>query len=159
MAHSLTRFWEICFFFLFLPAWKKNSCFFFLPRKSLSSTHTIFRNVQRKIKREYVVFHDFEILGKFFFPPQSVFFLVFFLLEKFTTHSLTQFQQAEKKNRIFTHSLDFCRTVRKNKLFREKKYGTFAPSLCSFWIVPYIMYVAYWQTGHETTRMLSESSH
>ena len=66
----------------------------------------------------------------FFWNCKESFFCVFFFSGKVYT-SLTQSnsqpekKQGRKKKRIFTHSLDFCPKVVKNKLFREKKNGTF----------------------------------
>ena len=76
----------------------------------------------------------------YFFPKNFENGLFFFFLEKFTLHSLTHFQRAEKKNStgkknntIFTHSLDFCPKVVKNKLFQGKK-NTIPLTLCSHYI-------------------------
>ena len=100
---------------------------FFFPRKSLRVTHSLdFRNGTEKKKTSCF----------FFFPAQNFQFLAcfFFFLRKslHCTHSLKirgrkkKKQPRKKKNNFFTHSLDFCQKVAKNKLFRgKKKYGTF----------------------------------
>ena len=60
-------------------------------------------------------------------------FCFFFFLGKVYLHSLTRLKNVffffsrcrKKKNGFFTHSLDFCRKIQKNKLFPGKKNVTF----------------------------------
>ena len=64
----------------------------------------------------------FDFLQDCFF----LYFVFFFPGKVYTslTHSISKAEKKtgpEKKNSFFTHSLDFCRKVRKNKLFRGKK--------------------------------------
>ena len=106
---------------------------FFFPRNSLPPlTHSIFK-----------IFFFFSLLVKkkiqgVFATNFSQMLCFFFFLRKSlkSTHSLKfrtvkkKKQPGEKKkNRIFTHSVDFFQNVVKIKLFRgKKKYGTFVYS-------------------------------
>ena len=78
----------------------------------------------------------FKILEVFFFfnlkKSENILFCFFFSGKVYTslTHSFSEGGEkkaCEKENTIFTHSLEFCRKVVKNKLFQgNKKNGTFA---------------------------------
>ena len=86
------------------------------------------RYLQKKVQKKvlYAVFRNFSNFEGVFKKKKCI----FFSQEKFKIHSLTQIQNGEKKkkqpgekkkNRIFTHSVDFFQNVVKIKLFREKK--------------------------------------
>ena len=105
---------------------KKNKCFLFFPRNSLWATHSKFFEAPIFLKKKFM-------FSLFFFSAHFwQDFCFFFFLEKFTfTHSLDWktrfFFRDRKKNGFFTHSLDFCRKIPKNKLFLgKKKNATFA---------------------------------
>ena len=128
VAYSLTQFWAILFF-LFSDLWekKKHLFFFFSSEKfvshSLATKADDPKNRPEKVKKRYLeVFFIFsrKILKTvcFFFSWKSLHF----------THSLIfkgrkkkKTAREKKKNTIFTHSLDFCPKVDKNKLFQGNK--------------------------------------
>ena len=130
LTHSIFK----NFVFYFFTFWKKKYKLFFFFRKSLQATHSPEERIPTKKGPKHVFFVIFSHFGCFFFHQH---FLFFFSQEKFTTHSLTPLQEAEKKktagekkNTIFTHSVDFCPKCAKIKLFRvKKKYDTFGNTL------------------------------
>ena len=128
---------------------KKKSCFFFFPGKVCKPltrpknwmSPKKGQNWSKKAKK--TVLHIFEV---FFFFSQKIFFLLLFFFfpgKVYTslTHSISKpgkkKNRPEKKNTIFTHSLDICQKVVKNKLFRgKKKYGTFGWGSGFFFKIP-----------------------
>ena len=131
VTHSLDC-TDLCFFF-FQHLGKKTIVFFFSQEKFASYSHLLenfhpqaqatgFHRYWKKWKSRWP--WAFQVKVSIF--SESVFFsFVFFFLEKFTLHSLTQSQKPEnstgKKNSIFTHSLDFVQKVVKNELFLGNK--------------------------------------
>lgn len=79
-------------FSFFFTLWKKKCKFFFL-RKSLQAIHSPEERTPTKKAQNHLFFAIFSHFGSFI--PQS---FVFFFQENLTTHSLTQFQGAGKKN-------------------------------------------------------------
>ena len=148
----------------------KNTCFLVFLKVGLEQRYRIFfftRNslppLTHSIFKIFVFFFHFWWKKKYkvFFPQILVkcYVYFFFSQEKFKIHSLTQIQNGEKKknspvkkkNRIFTHSVDFFQNVVKIKLFREKKkYGTFAPSLQCFFSLWKINFLA-WKFSNNST--------
>ena len=96
--YLLLKRWERCI----LNRFKLNRVVWWQPRLPLATTRKIF----------LLGFQNFNCI--FFFHFFCSHILFFFSQEKFKIHSLTQIQRAgkkntapEKKNNIFTHSLDF----------------------------------------------------
>ena len=134
-THSLTLGTFRFFFFPCFGKKKKQAFFFFFPGKvckpltQLRDGKPPKKGQKRTKTAPFVQFQIFSLLF-FFFPKIWIKILFFFFSqEKFTRHSLTRFQRAEKKknsagkkkNTIFTHSLVFSRKVANFKLFRVKK--------------------------------------
>ena len=102
--------------------------FFFFPGKVCGShTHSI-SEVGRKKKTSCFFFSGpkFPIFSLFFFFSSGKVYTAL-------THSKSKAGKKEtapeKKNNFFTHSLEFCQKVAKNKLFRGKKNTVPLPAL------------------------------
>ena len=128
-GYSLTRFGHFLFFFIsgfvffFFPA-----VFFFFPGKvctPLTQLRKIYLQKKVKKRQKVVFFVDFQFFCCFFFPAKNCFFFPRKSLP--VTHSLDfrgrkkKKTASEKKNSIFTHSLEKPQKVANFNLFREEK--------------------------------------
>ena len=86
-----------------------------------------------------IILKIFGLRFKFDFCKTVFVHILFFFPGKVytsLTHSISKAgekkQPRKKKKTIFTHSHNFFKKVTKIKLFREKKYGTFASGLLNY---------------------------
>ena len=117
LTHS---FWEIfvLFFFPFQEKKKKHLVFFFFPEKVCKPLTQLWdgqppKKGQNRLK--IALFVDFQIFSLFFFflPKWATFLFFFFSQKKFARHSLTRFQEAEKKNSAGKKKHNFHSLTRK----------------------------------------------